>query len=70
VDIIDNGPGIPAELQHAVFVPMVSGRADGSGLGLAIAQSVVNRHGGLLACSSEPGNTRFTLYLPMRLNHA
>jgi len=70
VDIIDNGPGIPADLLHAVFVPMISGRADGSGLGLAIAQSVVNRHGGLLACASEPGNTRFTMYLPMRLCHA
>ncbi len=70
VDIIDNGSGIPAELLHAVFVPMVSGRADGSGLGLAIAQAVVSRHGGLLECGSEPGNTRFTLYLPMRLNHA
>ncbi len=65
VDIIDNGPGIPEELQHAIFIPMVTGRADGTGLGLAIAQTIVNRHGGLLECESEPGHTRFTLYLPM-----
>ncbi|MCB1675297.1 MAG: PAS domain-containing protein [Halioglobus sp.] len=70
VDIIDNGPGIPAELQHAVFAPMVTGRADGTGLGLSIAQSIVNRHGGLLECQSEPGNTVFTLYLPMEATHA
>ncbi len=70
VDIVDNGPGIPAEIQQAIFVPMVTGRPDGTGLGLSIAQSIVNRHGGLLECASEPGNTRFTLYLPMDQNHA
>ncbi len=70
VDIIDNGPGIPAEIQQAIFVPMVTGRPDGTGLGLSIAQSIVNRHGGLLECASEPGNTRFTLYLPMEQSHA
>ncbi len=65
VDIIDNGPGVPKEIEHAIFVPMVTGRAEGTGLGLSIAQSVINHHGGLLECNSEPGNTRFTLYLPM-----
>jgi len=70
IDIIDDGPGVPEDLQHAIFVPMVTGRADGTGLGLSIAQSIVNRHGGLLECESEPGNTRFTLYLPMGAEHA
>jgi two-component system nitrogen regulation sensor histidine kinase GlnL len=70
VDIIDNGPGIPEELKHSLFVPMVSGRAEGSGLGLAISQSIVNRHGGLLNCDSEPGHTRFSVYLPMDTAHA
>lgn len=65
VDITDNGPGIPEHLMHAIFVPMVTGKADGTGLGLAISQSIINRHGGLLECSSRPGKTRFTLYLPM-----
>jgi two-component system nitrogen regulation sensor histidine kinase GlnL len=65
VDIIDNGPGIPDDLLHAIFVPMVTGRAEGTGLGLSIAQSVINSHHGLLECENEPGNTRFTLYLPM-----
>lgn len=65
VDIIDNGPGVPDEIAHAIFVPMVTGRAEGTGLGLAIAQSVINHHGGLLECDSQPGKTRFTLYLPM-----
>ena len=70
VDIIDNGPGVPREIEHAIFVPMVTGRAEGTGLGLAIAQSVVNHHGGLLECESVPGKTRFTLYIPMRQQDA
>lgn len=70
VDIIDNGPGIPEDLLHAVFAPMVTGRADGTGLGLSIAQSVINRHGGLLECESTPGLTRFTIQLPMECKNA
>ncbi len=70
VDIIDNGPGIPQDLQQSIFMPMVTGRPDGTGLGLSIAQSIVNRHGGLLECASEPGNTRFTLHLPMEQSNA
>lgn len=70
VDIIDNGPGIPQDLQQAIFMPMVTGRPDGTGLGLSIAQSIVNRHGGLLECASEPGNTRFTLFLPLEHSNA
>ena len=70
VDIIDNGPGIPPELEHAIFVPMVTGRAEGTGLGLAIAQSVINHHGGLLECENQASNTRFTIYLPMEKHDA
>ncbi|MGA7750768.1 MAG: nitrogen regulation protein NR(II), partial [Gallionella sp.] len=44
VEIIDNGPGIPAELQDKIFYPLVSGRADGHGLGLTIAQDFVSQH--------------------------
>jgi two-component system, NtrC family, nitrogen regulation sensor histidine kinase GlnL len=70
IDLVDNGPGIPTEMLHSIFAPMVTGRADGSGLGLSIAQSIVNRHGGLLECENEPGQTRFTIYLPMESDHA
>lgn len=70
VDIIDNGPGIPPDLQPSVFAPMVTGRADGTGLGLSIAQSIIHLHGGVLECESRPGETRFTFYLPMETHHA
>lgn len=65
IDIVDNGPGIPAELSENLFAPMVSGRAEGTGLGLSISQSIVHRHGGLLNYDSRPGETCFTIYLPM-----
>ena len=70
IDLVDNGPGIPTEMLHSIFAPMVTGRSDGTGLGLSIAQSIVNRHGGLLECENEPGQTRFTIYLPMETDHA
>ncbi len=64
-DIIDNGPGIPEDLQEQIFYPMVTGRADGTGLGLSIAQSLINQHGGLIEFTSRPGKTIFTIYLPL-----
>lgn len=70
LDIEDNGPGIPEDMLHAIFMPMVTGRAEGTGLGLTIAQSIITRHGGMLECASEPGRTRFSIYIPMDLNHA
>jgi two-component system nitrogen regulation sensor histidine kinase GlnL len=69
VDIIDNGPGIPADILPAVFAPMVTGRAHGTGLGLSIAQAIIHLHGGVLECDSRPGDTRFTFYLPMDKQH-
>ncbi len=65
VEIIDNGPGIPAELQETLFYPMVSGRADGTGLGLAITQTIISQHQGLIECESHPGHTLFSIFLPL-----
>ncbi len=65
LSIADNGPGIPADLLETLFYPMVSGRANGSGLGLSIAQQVVTQHNGVIDVESEPGDTRFRLYLPI-----
>jgi len=64
-EIIDNGPGIPDELQDQIFYPMVTGRAEGTGLGLSIAQSLINQHDGLIKMNSQPGKTVFTIYLPL-----
>jgi two-component system, NtrC family, nitrogen regulation sensor histidine kinase GlnL len=65
VQIIDNGPGIPPELQDKIFYPLVSGRVDGHGLGLTLAQDYVSQHHGTIEFDSEPGRTRFTVMLPL-----
>lgn len=65
IDIRDNGPGIADDIRDKVFIPMVSGHASNSGLGLSIAQSIVNQHNGLIAFTSEVGDTCFSIYLPM-----
>lgn len=65
ISIIDDGPGIPANIQDTIFYPMVSGRSNGTGLGLSIAQTLVNQHQGKLSCNSRPGHTKFTILLPL-----
>ncbi|MDD2913855.1 MAG: nitrogen regulation protein NR(II) [Gallionella sp.] len=65
VQIIDDGPGIPPELQDKIFYPLVSGRPDGHGLGLTLAQDLVSQHHGTIEFDSEPGCTRFTVMLPL-----
>ncbi len=65
MDIVDNGPGIDRDLLEKVFYPMVSGRSGGTGLGLSIAQSLIQQHGGLVQCSSRPGETVMSIVLPL-----
>lgn len=65
LSIRDNGPGIPEALQKRIFQPLVSGREGGSGLGLMLAQNLISQHQGLVEFDSKPGNTCFTLILPL-----
>ena len=65
IKVIDNGPGIPEDIRERMFYPLVSGREGGSGLGLTIAQNFVQHHHGTIDCTSRPGNTAFTLRLPV-----
>ncbi|WP_199098347.1 ATP-binding protein [Dyella sp. ASV21] len=69
VDVIDDGPGVPASLRDTLFEPLVSGRPDGSGLGLALAREIAREHGGELRYVSRAGETVFSLYLPMGHAH-
>ena len=64
--IRDNGPGIPESMRERVFYPLVSGREGGTGLGLTLAQNFVSQHHGTVTVESVPGNTVFTLLLPVR----
>ncbi|MEY2333574.1 nitrogen regulation protein NR(II) [Acidithiobacillus ferrianus] len=69
VDVVDDGPGIPAELLPRIFLPLVTSRAEGMGMGLAIAQGLVRGHGGVVHCRSQPGETVFSVSLPL-LSHS
>jgi two-component system sensor histidine kinase PilS (NtrC family) len=63
--VIDNGPGIPDELESRLFEPFATGRVGGTGLGLAIVQRAVEAHRGLVLVDSEAGKgTTFTIYFP------
>jgi signal transduction histidine kinase len=68
VEIADDGPGIPAEVQDRIFEPFFTTKPVGSGTGLGLDISwriVVNRHHGDLSARSEPGDTRFFVRLPL-----
>ncbi|VAX10443.1 Nitrogen regulation protein NtrB [hydrothermal vent metagenome] len=65
IEVVDNGPGISADMLQKIFYPMVSASEEGMGLGLSIAQSLISQHGGLIECNSKPGETVFTVLLPL-----
>ncbi|WP_138733519.1 sensor histidine kinase [Modestobacter excelsi] len=70
LQVVDDGPGIPAGLRPHVFERFARGDASRSrtagstGLGLAIVHAVVTAHGGTVEVTSEPGRTAFTVRLP------
>jgi two-component system, NtrC family, nitrogen regulation sensor histidine kinase GlnL len=66
LQVIDDGPGVPAEIRERIFHPLVSGRQGGTGLGLTLAQSFVQHHHGVIECESQPGSTCFRITLPLR----
>ena len=65
IEIEDDGPGIPPELQDSVFYPLVTSRPEGTGLGLPAAQELISRHGGLIEFESRPGQTTFFIRIPI-----
>jgi two-component system nitrogen regulation sensor histidine kinase GlnL len=65
IEIEDDGPGIPPDLQDSIFYPLVTSRPDGTGLGLPAAQELISRHGGLIEFESRPGRTVFFVRIPL-----
>ncbi|HEY3075097.1 MAG TPA: nitrogen regulation protein NR(II) [Burkholderiales bacterium] len=65
LQVIDDGPGVPEEIQDRIFNPLVSGREGGTGLGLSLAQTFVQYHQGVVEFESRPGRTIFRILLPL-----
>jgi signal transduction histidine kinase len=66
VAVIDDGKGIPADIQGKIFNPFFTTKEQGTGLGLAIVQRIVALHGGEIAVASRPGETRFEIRIDSR----
>jgi len=73
VEIADNGPGIPPDIQARIFDPFFTTKPPGAGSGLGLHTSyniVVHRHKGLILMKSQPGETCFQVTLPVRMRRS
>jgi two-component system nitrogen regulation sensor histidine kinase GlnL len=61
----DNGPGVPEDIAGNIFDPFVTTKSSGTGLGLAMVAKIVNDHGGVIECESQPRRTTFRILMPM-----
>ncbi len=67
IRIIDDGPGIPANIIDQIFDPFFTTKEEGTGLGLSIAFNIINEHGGWLDVSSQEGRgASFAITLPVK----
>jgi signal transduction histidine kinase len=66
VQVVDNGPGMPPEVQRRAFEPFFTTKevGEGTGLGLDIVQRIVRDHEGSVHVESAPGRTCFEIRLP------
>jgi signal transduction histidine kinase len=66
VDVVDDGPGVPAQLRDRIFDPFFTTKPKGSGLGLPIVRKIVDAHDGRIDLSGAPGaGARFRVTLPV-----
>ena len=66
IEISDSGNGIPEDIKEKIFEPFFTTKptGEGSGLGLHISKKIIDKHQGTIAVISEPGHTRFSIWLP------
>jgi signal transduction histidine kinase len=73
VEIEDDGPGIPDQIQNRIFDPFFTTKEPGKGTGLGLSLShriITQQHKGEIRVESQPGRTRFTVKLPIELPSA
>ncbi|MEQ1875247.1 MAG: ATP-binding protein [Bdellovibrionia bacterium] len=68
IAVVDNGPGIPRELQTKIMQPFFTTKevGKGTGLGLCVAKGIVESHGGRLFLDTLNSKTRFVISLPLK----
>lgn len=68
VAVTDSGCGIPDDMQERIFEPFFTTRpsGEGSGLGLDIVRKIIDKHQGKITVDSQPGNTTFRVFLPVK----
>lgn len=71
VDIGDNGPGIPVDIQPRIFDSFFTTKpaGEGSGLGLGICRRIVDKHRGRIEVVSQPGKTVFSVWIPQHTDN-
>lgn len=71
VQFTDSGSGIPPEIQSKIFDPFFTTKpiGEGSGIGLSIVQRIIDRHKGRIRVTSQPGQTTFSITLPIALSN-
>ncbi|MEM1255426.1 MAG: ATP-binding protein [Cyanobacteria bacterium P01_H01_bin.21] len=67
IEISDNGPGIPLDIQPRIFEPFFTTKevGKGTGLGLDMTYRIIKKHSGDIYFTSSPGETRFYVRLPI-----
>ena len=65
VQIVDNGPGLHADVVDRLFEAFATTKTGGMGLGLTVAADIVARHDGRIEVDSAPGRTAFKILLPI-----
>jgi signal transduction histidine kinase len=66
VEVLDDGPGVPADVMDKIFSPFFTTKPQGSGLGLAIVRKIVDAHDGRIDVSARAERgTRFRVALPL-----
>ncbi len=67
IKIIDNGAGIPAEIQSRIFDPFFTTKkvGEGTGIGLDLVKRIITHHDGEIKVHSKPGRTEFLICLPI-----